>query len=95
MQNINLSQLKNFLKIKNFPAFFERYEIFVILAGVVIVFLLAGWIFYSKAYKTVNAPPSVSPSLPSIDKVLFDKTISELEQKKQPLPSEPIIDPFR
>jgi len=92
---MNLTQLKNLIKIKNLPAAFERYEIFVIAGGVIVVFLLAGWVFYNKAYKTVIAPPSVSVALPNVNKVLFDKTLQEIEHKKQPPSSEPLVDPFR
>lgn len=94
---MNLTQLKNFIKIKNLPATFERYEIFVMTGGVIVVFLLAGWVFYNKAYKTVTAPrrDAASIALPNMNKVLLDKTLQEIEQKKQPPSSEPIVDPFR
>ncbi len=93
---IDFAKLKNYVNLKNFPAAFEHYEIFVVLTGIVIVIFLAEWIFYDKAYKTTTVPPSVSFSLPRINKVLFDEIFQEIKEKEQPLPaSEPVVDPFR
>ena len=92
---VNFLQLKGTIAARNLPRIFERYEIFVIVGGVLITLVFAGWIFYSKAYKTVNTVPQISVSLPSINKPLFDKILLEIEQKKQPLSSEPIVDPFK
>lgn len=92
---LNFVKLKNFIKLKELPEIFERYEIFVIAGGAIVAFLIAGLIFYNSAYKTVSTPPKASVQLPQINKFLFDKTLKELEVKKQPISSEPIVDPFR
>ena len=80
---------------KNFPALFEKYEIFIILTGVVIVFLLAGVLFFEKAYKTTTNIFEVSIDLPKVNEGLFNKTVEELGARKQMAPDIPIIDPFR
>ena len=92
---LNFVKIKNFIKLKDLPEFFERYEVFVIAGGAIVAFLIAGLIFYNNAYEIVSTPPKASVDLPRINKFLFDKTLKELEAKKQPVSSEPIVDPFR
>ncbi len=82
-------------KIEKAPFLFERYEFFIMIGGVLIVFLIAGFLFYEHAYKTVRAVPDVSVEAPKINQQLFEQTVEELAQKKQPSPDEPIVDPFR
>lgn len=95
MKKVSSGKLKNFVKLKNFPEFFERYELFIIALGIIIVFVIAGFIFYNKAYKTVAVPPTVSVELPKINQPLFEKTLKELEEGKQAPPAEQTVDPFR
>ena len=96
LQILSLREItRRVTKIEQAPFLFERYELYIVIAGVLIVFLIAGFLFYEHAYKTVRAVPNVSVEVLQINQPLFDKTVKELAQKKQPLPSEPIIDPFR
>jgi len=93
---MNLKSIKFNKKIlKDTPFLFERYEIFVIVLGVAVVFLLAGFIFYEKAYKTASTVPDIEIEVTRVKAELFEKTIQELEQRKQMAPDLPIIDPFR
>ena len=84
---------KDFLK--NLPFTIEKFEVFIILAGVVIVSLFAGLIFYERAYKIIISMPEVVSDAPKVNSALFEKTAEELEQRKQMAPDLPIIDPFR
>ena len=93
--NLNLDGIKKNINIKNLPFIFERYEIFVIVLGVIAVFLLAGFIFYEKAYKTTITIPDIEIEATRVKTELFEKTIRELEERKQMAPDLPIIDPFR
>jgi len=86
---------KKFISIRNLPAFFERYEVFVIIAGVLIAFLFTGVVFYNNAYKTVNTVPEVEVEMPAIETSLFDTILEDIEEKKQLPPELPVIDPFR
>lgn len=92
---LNFEKIKNFIKTKDLPEIFENYEIFIIVGGTLVALLLGGYIFYNSAYRTVSTPPKASLQLPQINKFLFDKTIKELEVKKQPASNEAIVDPFR
>ncbi|MFY9457910.1 MAG: hypothetical protein WAP23_03210 [Candidatus Spechtbacterales bacterium] len=74
---------------------FEKYEFFVILAGIVIVFLLGGFFFYKEAYRTTTDIPMVEVVVPKVNAELFKKTVEELEGRKGMAPDLPIIDPFR
>jgi len=96
--NIKLSQLKEFTKglnLKNIPFAFERYELFVVIGGTLAVVVLAGFLFYTKAYQIVATPPEVSIETPEINQALFEQALQDLKVKKQPVSGEPIIDPFR
>ena len=88
-------KIKQFANLKDFPVFFERYEIFIILLGIGVSFLLAGMVFYQKAYKVTATIPETTVDVSRVDTVLFEKTIEELEQKKRMAPDAPIIDPFQ
>lgn len=90
-----IPKIKQAVRMRDIPFLFERYELFIVIGGVLIVFLIAGLLFYEHAYKTVRAIPDVSVEAPRIQQALFDKTLEELAQKKQPLPDASIIDPFR
>lgn len=89
------TKIKQAVRMRDIPFLFERYELFVVIIGFFVVFLVAGLLFYEKAYKTVRAIPDVSVESPQIKQSLFDKTVEELARKKQPPPAAPIIDPFR
>ena len=93
MKPNDIKSNKQFLR--NFPVLFEKYEVFIILAGVAIVFLLAGALFFEKAYKTTVSIFEVSVDLPKVNERLFNKTVEELDARKQMAPDIPIIDPFR
>lgn len=80
---------------KNIPFIFERYEIFVIIIGIFVVSLIAGFLFYEKAYKTVTTTPEFTETVSEINDKLFKKTGEELEQRKEMAPDLPIIDPFK
>jgi len=92
---LQIGKIKDLIKIKDLPVVFERYEFFVIIFGTVIIFLFAGFVFYNNAYKTVLTIPEVEVELPSINSAAFDEILQDLEQKKQPLPNQPVVDPFR
>lgn len=97
---INLNFKLNSIKLnKNLPAdlpmMFEKYEIFVVISGIIFVFLFAGFLFYEKAYKATIVPPEVFVDVPKVNTALFEKTVEELEQRKQTAPDLPIIDPFQ
>jgi len=79
----------------SFPVLFEKYEIFIILTGVVIVSLLAGALFFEKAYKTTTSIFEVNVDLPKVNEELFNKTVEELSARKQMAPDIPIVDPFK
>lgn len=83
----------NFLK--NLPFIFEKYEIFIILVGVLVAFLFAGFLFYENAYKTVNFIPDVEVELPTVQRELFEKTVKDLDDRRKMAPDLPIIDPFQ
>jgi len=90
----------NFVKLdkrflRELPFLFEKYEIFIILFGIVVAFLLAGFILYENAYKTTTTIPDVTVDVTRINSNLFEKTVRELEQRKQLTPDLPIIDPFQ
>lgn len=93
--DLKLDKIKKSINVKNLPFIFERYEIFIIIVGVVVVFLLALFVFYKKAYITVNSSPDVDVEVKKVRSELFEQTIDELEQRKQMAPDLPIIDPFR
>lgn len=95
MNKLVFVKRKRFIQIKNLPAFFERYEILVVIGGTIILFLLSGYIFYNSAYKIVSSPPKADIELPQINLFFFDKTLKELSDKKQPALNESIVDPFR
>lgn len=88
-------KLNMFLHIKRIPFVFERFELAVVIFGAAVAFVLAGLLFYQKAYKTVTIPPEVEVRIPKINEALFNSILNELEQKKQLPSSEPIVDPFR
>ena len=88
-------KIKQFANLEDFPVFFERYEIFIILLGMGVAFLLAGTVFYQKAYKVTATVPETTVDVPRVHTSLFEKTIEELEQKKRIAPDLPIIDPFQ
>ena len=88
-------KIKQFPNLKDFPAFFERYEVFIILLGIGVIFLLAGIVFYQKAYKVTSAIPEATVDVLRVNTSLFDKTVEEIEQKKLMAPDLPIIDPFQ
>ena len=88
-------KIKQFANLKDFPVLFERYEIFIILLGIGVAFLLAGTVFYQKAYKVTATIPETTVDVSRVDTALFEKTIEELEQKKRMAPDAPIIDPFQ
>lgn len=88
-------QITKIIRPETLPRVFERYEILIVLLGTLVAFVVAGSIFYEKAYRTVSTPPNPEVQAPSIDQALFQKTLKELEAKKQVLPPEAIVDPFR
>ena len=88
-------KIKQFANLKDFPVFFERYEIFIILVGIGVAFFLAGMVFYQKAYKVTATIPETRVDVSRVQTALFEKTIEELEQKKRMAPDAPIIDPFQ
>jgi hypothetical protein len=90
----SFTKLSNKL-LKDLPALFEKYEILVILSGIVIVFLLGGFFFYKQAYKTTTDVPIVEVLVPKVNAELFEKTVRELEGRKGMAPDLPIIDPFK
>lgn len=92
---LKLTKLKSLINAEDLPRIFERYEIFVVIAGAIIVFLIAGFIFYNNAYKTISADIEGEVSIPKIETVLFEQILEDLKEKKQPFPNDPIIDPFR
>jgi len=92
MKPIKIKQLAN---LKDFPMFFERYEVFIILLGIGVVLLLAGIVFYEKAYKVTATIPEAVVDVSRVNIRLFEKTIEEIEQKKLMAPDVPIIDPFQ
>lgn len=77
------------------PFLFEKYEIFAILTGIVIAFLLGGFFFYKEAYRTTTDVPMVEVEVSKVNAELFQKTVEELEGRKGMAPDLPIIDPFR
>ena len=83
------------INIEDIPHLFERYELVVVIVGIVVVFLISGFVFYSKGYKTTDVLPEVAVKVPRINKALFDQIIKDLEEKKQIPPSQSVIDPFR
>jgi hypothetical protein len=92
---INLKKLKSSIRVEYLPQLFERYELFVVVGGAVFIFLIAGFIFYQNAYKTVSADVEGEVSIPKIETALFEQVLEDLREKKQPFPDEPIIDPFK
>lgn len=92
---LNIKKLKSFINVEDLPRFFERYELFVVVGGAVFVFLIAGFIFYNSAYKTISADIEGEVSIPKIETGLFEQVLEDLREKKQPFPDESIIDPFR
>ena len=88
-------KIKQFTNLKDFPIFFERYEVFIILLGIGVAFLLAGTVFYQKAYKVTVIIPEAVVDVPRVNTFLFEKTVEEIEQKKRMAPDLPIIDPFQ
>ena len=90
-------KIKQYIKraFEELPFYFEKYEAFIILIGALLMFLMAGFIFYTKAYRVVETTPKVDVSVERIRSDLFDKTIEELKQRKEAAPDLPIIDPFR
>lgn len=87
--------MQQFINHKDLPVLFERYELFIVVFGMGAVFLIAGVLFYEKAYKTTTIAPEVVVDVAKVNTPLFQKTAGELEQKKQIAPDLPIIDPFR
>lgn len=75
--------------------YFERYEFLIVIGGALLVFLIAGILFYFKAYRTVSKTPEGTAQITKINRALFDKVLKDLEQKKQAPKDLPIIDPFR
>lgn len=94
--DINIAKIKNRTKIfaEKVPVYFERYEIITILAGAIMFFLLAGLVFYLKAYKVTESVPDTEDDAFRVNSELFEKTVKELEQRKTMAPDLPIIDPF-
>ena len=92
MNSVKIKQIAN---RKDFPVLFERYEVFIILLGMGVVFLLAGVVFYQKAYKVTATIPEATTDVLRVNISLFEKTIEELEQKRRMAPDLPIIDPFQ
>lgn len=88
-------KIKQFINIKDFPMLFERYEIFIILLGMGVAFLLAGVVFYQKAYRVTATVPETTVDVPRVNTPLFEKTVEELAQKQQMAPDLPIVDPFQ
>lgn len=93
--DFDTKKITQILKLETLPRVFERYEILIVILGTFVAFIAAGYIFYQKAYRAVSTPPRPEVQSPSIDTVLFEKTLKELEAKKQSPASEPIVDPFR
>lgn len=81
--------------VAELPSLLEKYEIFVILAGIVTVFLLGGFFFYKEAYKTTTDAPMVEVNVLKVNAEFFKKTVEELEGRKGMAPDLPIIDPFQ
>ncbi len=90
----SFTKLSNKL-LRNPPSLFEKYEIFVILTGIIIVFLLGGFLFYKEAYRTTTDVPVVRVEVLKVNAELFQKTVEELEGRKGMAPDLPIIDPFQ
>ena len=88
-------KIKQFANLKDLPVLFERYEVFIILLGMGVVFLLAGIVFYQKAYKVTATIPEAAVDVPRVNASLFEKTVEEIEQKKRMAPDAPIVDPFQ
>jgi len=92
---LNFTKLKSLINSEDLPRLFERYELFVVVGGAVVVFLIAGFIFYNNAYKTIHADIKGEVSIPKIETVLFEQILEDLKEKKRPPLDDPIIDPFR
>lgn len=92
---MKVPKVKQLISHNDLPALFERYEIFIIVIGIGTVFIIAGILFYQKAYKITTTIPEVAVDLPRVQTLLFEKTVEELEQKKSMAPDLPIINPFR
>ncbi|MBI1888931.1 MAG: hypothetical protein HYS15_03330, partial [Candidatus Spechtbacteria bacterium] len=51
---ISFQKIKQSARTKNIPLYFERYEFLIVIGGALLVFLIAGILFYFKAYRTVS-----------------------------------------
>lgn len=74
---------------------FERYELFVGLAGVCVVFLMAGVIFYFVVSSGLKSEINVSIKEVKIDKGLLGEVLVGLEAKNKIPKESVIIDPFQ
>jgi len=80
--NLNFFQkIKNFL-ILSVSFAIKKFFLFS-LALLVIIFLLAGLIFYKYAYKVSAYPDAQASSELRIDSALYQKVFSRLEEKKK------------
>ena len=93
--NFKFPKKKIKLPIAILPAMFEKYELYVGLAGIISAFLLAGLLFYFNVYEDIVVEPEVSIENIRVNEGVLERVLKELDAKSQIPAEQAVTDPFR